>query len=111
MRYPPTQPPFQSFLNGPDPVADPPSAWFVKKYWWIAVPVALAIGGRVLERRRQKTLTAYNMLEDISTIAAPGLGVLGVIALIRQEHADALMKEIDEGNLDLNAQPVEGYYR
>ena len=95
-----------------DPHQNGASAWFFKKYWWITVPVVLAIGGRILERKRKNTLTAYNVLEDISTIAAPGIGVLGVIALIRQEHSDALIaadeRESAEG---MSAQSVKGYYQ
>lgn len=74
--------------------------------------MALAIGGRILERKRDKTLTAYNVLEDISTIAAPGIGVLGVIALIRQEHSDALVAADErEVAVEMAAQSVEGIYR
>ena len=99
----------QSYLGAPDAANDGPTVWFMKKYWWVSIPVVLALTGRFMERKRKKTLSAYNLLEDFSNIAAPGLGALGVIALIRQEHADALAKA-EQDATPSNTQSVQGYH-
>ena len=106
--YPTSRP---NYLSSPNPLSDSPTIWFMKKYWWVGVPVALAFAGRLLERKRKHTLSAYRILEDFSSIAAPGLGVLGVIALIRQEHADAQIKQLEDDDLVTKATSVEGYYQ
>lgn len=98
MRYPPNHPynRMPTPLSGPDPLRDSPTLWFLKKYWWVSLPVAYAFAVRFMERKRKQTLTPYNVMEDFANITAPGLGVLGVIALIRQEHADAVDKELSQ---------------
>lgn len=100
------QPPLVNTLKVPEPqpLAPPTEAppvmregaftWFVRKYWWVSLPIVYALGQRAYTRFKAGNLSAYHMLEDTAKIAAPGVAVLGVIALINQEYRD--VKELKE---------------
>jgi len=63
-----------------------PFVQFMVKNWPLALFAGLAITGRMLERRKKKELTTFNVLADMGFILSPIVG-LAVLNQVAHQHA------------------------
>ena len=53
-----------------------PLVLMAAKYWWVALPVALAIWGKVKERRAEGKLQTHYLVGDVGAIITPAISLI-----------------------------------
>lgn len=69
------------------------------KYWWLAVPAALAAWVAFKKRKDKGELNTFNVLQDLGIILTPIIGLITLGEVIAKDYAAASI-------LDPTAKPV-----
>lgn len=57
------------------------------KYWWVAVPVGLAIWGKVKERRSEGKLKTHILVGDVGMIITPAISLILLAEFVQAQKS------------------------